>query len=777
MSSPLKTPSMGSHSTTPRSRVPSAVLLSLPFFCSGAAALIAQFCWLRMLTAILGGSSAALNVILITFMGGLAIGAALAKRLTHRVRNFVLIYAALEGILCLYLFVSPYLVNALGSGFIRLLPVLGHETLFENLVRLVVSGAVFILPTIVMGMTTPVLITASVERVRDTASWSGLLYGINTMGAAFGALLAGCYMILAIGVTRSLAVAAGLNLIAALMALLIVRLHPAESTPIVQEDAGQGVTGGNRTIRLFWALAFFGGFAGMALEVILARMLLFVIGGSYYSHTISIGGFLLGIVAGSLATGLIARRWKPQVSRVPLLFCIFGFATLVAALLFEGLPTTLHRLLVEQQLLGMHFLVLKLTAALLLVLLPAMASGMVLPYLIHLLTEQTRDVGRASANILLSNTLGSVLGVWLTGYVLIEWVGARNSIFGVAMLCFLMAVVALTLFTAPTEKASAWVSWVGVAGMFIALALMITRGGVPLIVDSVKYAEMGHPEILYYAEDEGASVSVTQRTDRRARGMLVNGIMAGEIDLGEMHHGSISDMAMLVHPDPRTLFIAGIGSGRTAGVAGLYRGVNVLAVEISDAVISALPVMDEYTYNLTRNPAVTIQRGDARHFLMTTEDRFDVIAPDVFISAQTGTAYLYNQEFFELCSERIKPGGRVVLNVALEKDIDRVIAAGFAGAFDYVKLVEIPYANYTFLVGGNEPIELPSAPCQRWSDVPLVVQRCKRLGLGETGGLQANVSADRDEILRRLDGTRASTDDHPVVDYLQFSNRFGSLAW
>lgn len=757
-----------------------AVLLLVPFFCSGAAALIAQLCWLRMLTTILGGSSAALNVILITFMGGLAIGAALAKRLTHRVRDFVLLYAVLEGLLCVYLFASPYLVRALGNGFVKLLPVLGHETLFENMIRLVVAGTAFILPTVVMGMTTPILITASVERVRETASWAGLLYGINTLGAATGALLAGCYLILAIGVSRSLAFAAGLNLVAALLALIIVKVRPlhdaagsrAGADPLRPRSADE-----RRLIRLLCVLAFFGGFAGMALEVILARMLMFVIGGSYYSHTISIGGFLLGIVAGSLLTGLLARRWAPKVGWVPLLFCIFGLATLVAALLFEVLPMGLHRLLEVQQFAQLHFLVLKLTAALLLVLLPAMASGMILPYLIHLLSEHTQDVGNASSDVLFFNTVGSVAGVLLTGYVLIEWAGARNSIFGVGMLCFLMALYALNLLGDRVGGGARLTSWLGLAGMLLAAGLMVTRGNIPLIVDSVRYAAMDQPQILYYAEDEGASVSVTQRRDRNARGIMVNGLMAGEVEVGEVALGSISDMAMLAHPDPRSLFIAGVGSGRTAGVAGLYRGVNVLAVEISEAVISALPYLDEYTYDLTKNPAVTVRHGDARHFLMTTDQRFDVIAPDVFVSAQTGTAYLYNVEFFELCAARINPGGRVVLNVALDKDIDRVIAAGFVAAFPYVKLIEIPYAHFAFLVGSNEPIELPPAPCLRWKDEPLVIQRCLLLGLGETGSLVSRVVADRDEILRQLDGTRPSSDDHPVVDYLQFSNQFGSLSW
>ena len=170
----------------------------------------------------MGGSSAALNIVLITFMGGLAIGAKLAPALCRRTRHYLLFYAGLEGLLSIYLLLSPWVIAGLDVLFVDWLPELGHETLAAHAARLVIAGAALSLPTIAMGLTTPLLLTAAVSRLRDTASMTGLLYGTNTLGAAIGALVAGGFLILEVGVAQTIRWAALLNATAALLALGIV---------------------------------------------------------------------------------------------------------------------------------------------------------------------------------------------------------------------------------------------------------------------------------------------------------------------------------------------------------------------------------------------------------------------------------------------------------------------------------------------------------------------------------------------------------------------------
>ena len=754
---------------TDNQRPTAALWLLIPFLFSGAAALMAQMCWLRSLAVSVGGSSAALNIVLITFMAGLAIGARLAPALCRRTRHYLLFYAGLEGLLSLYLLMSPWVITGLDVVFANWLPNLGHETLVAHMARLVVAGAALSLPTIAMGLTTPLLITAAVSRLRETASFTGLLYGTNTLGAAIGALAAGAFLILAVGVRQTLTLAAALNATAALLALVIVLLGRRQQlgTSTLPEAKPMSARE-QRSLRPYFVLAMAGGFVGMALEVVFARFLVFMIGSSYYSHTISIAGFLTGIVLGSLVIGVAARWRTPRDRIVPLLFVLLGVTTLAAGLLFEALPMALQRNLVAGNPLELHPLVIKLVATLILVVLPAMASGLILPTLVHLLAQKTKNVTDASSGILFANTLGGVFGVALTGYLVIEAIGVPNTLFALVVFVFGLAFYAEWALRDPESSWTRPVLGLAAAGAIAGLAMIPLRGGIPLITHSVIYQNFKQPEILFYDEDEGASVSVLRAPGPSGRSLMVNGLTAAVLNPADLQWGASSDVALLSHPDPKTVFVAGTGSGKTSGVASLYGVDEIDSVEISRAAIDALPHFDALTYGLSTNEAVKVIHGDARHFLRTTEKVYDIILPDVFISALTGTSYLYNKEFFQLCAEHLAPEGRLVLNVYLETPVYRAIAQGVLSAFPYVDYIRLPYQNLSYLVASNSPIEYPETPWRNWPTGSAPHTRALRLGIGQGSSLASFRVADQDKLRDQLAGTRASTDDHPIVDYLSF---------
>ena len=753
-----------------RSIVP---LLMIPFLLSGTAALIAQLCWLRQLTVELGGSSAALNIILISFMGGLAGGARLARWLLPRTQRYLALYAGLEFGLSAYLLVSPLIIAAVSALFAQLLPALGHETLVGNLVRLVVAATALAPPTIAMGLTTPILITASVRELRQTGAHAGLLYGINTLGAALGCLLAGYWLINAFGVSSTIRIAAACNVAAAILALAFSKIVDRKGSVAVDpEGSVRGVVRDPSALRRFAWIAGIVGFTAMALEVVFARLMTFLVGSSYISQTISITGFLLGIVLGSLVVSAISRVKEPSEAALPFLLVAFGFGTVLSGLSFAGLPRFMQRHVVENPAIPLDALGIKLLAALALVVVPAMLSGMLLPYLIHLLTERERNVPEASSTVLFSNTLGSVLGVALTGYVLIESLGVMRTLFVLSLLAFLLAIFAV-------PKRSRLAAALAVAGLLAGATLAVVRGNTPLIKHAVVYERYGNPEILFYQEDESASVSVVTIPTTGGRRLLINGLSAADVQTDDYALGATTDIAMLSHPDPRSVYVAGIGSGKNAGVAGLYPEVEVDAVEISKGVIDALPLFDDYTYDLSTNPQVNVLLGDARHFLDATDRKYDVIIPDVFISALTGTAYLYNQEFFELCDRRLAPGGRVVMNVGLTSALDQVLSATFLSAFDHVVLVNPPYhsQSYAYLIGSNEPIEFPTRPWEAFGDRDDLMTRIEALGLDQANGIGDYLVAGDADLRRALEGEQLSTDDRPIIDFLHMRNRNEALVW
>ncbi len=756
-----------------RTQFPIAPLL-FPFLLSGAAALGAELCWLRQLTVTLGSSAAALNIILITFMGGLAIGASFTERVCKHTTRYLLLYAALEGGLALYLICSPYIISFASAVFIEFLPILGHETFVAHMGRLTVAGLALLPPTVAMGMTAPVLITATVRQYRQAASYTGLLYGVNTLGASLGAIVTGTYLILHFGITISLRMAAGMNLLAASTAILIVIVarRPAGEVGLQPATGGQAKSGrdvGHALVFKYCFLAAAGGFVGMGLQIIFARFLVFIIGSSYYSHTICITGFLLGIVAGSLLVALVARRVTLRDSFLPFLFIFAGFSSAASALLFfKHLPLAAQRYLFMEGIIDLHPLAIKLATALMLVVLPAMASGMILPFLVHLLIKKTRNVSTGSSRIFFYNTVGSVLGVALVGYVLIELLGVLNALFLITLLSFLLALYSMTLSSGSGRILRKLPFGMAILGIMATACLVIITNDTPLVIHSAVYTMLEDPELVFYREDEVASVSAVTLPQEGKMMLLINGLRAAQLSR-HMERGNLglaTDVAMLSHSDPKTVFVAGLGSGRNAGVAGLYPGVEIDAVEISDAVISALPCFDEYTYNASKNDRIKVILGDARHFLQATGKRYDLILPDAYISALTGTAYLYNVEFFQLCAQHLSQGGRVIMEVDLRSRIDRTIAAGFLIAFPHVELVRTPSFGWHFLVASNEEIHFPTLPAAKWHNHAEVKRRIQHLGLAESEDLSLYHFSSKAELIEEFKAVKASTDDHPIVDYI-----------
>ncbi len=752
--------------------------LAIPFFLSGASALIAELCWFRALAVHLGGSAAALNIVLMTFMAGLALGARLVSGQAGR-RHPLAFYALLEVLLSAYISLSALFVRLGGVAFEELLPSLGHETAAAQLARLVTSAVVLLAPTLMMGATAPLLIAATVERGDDAASATGWLYGVNTLGAAVGGLLGGCFLIVWFGVTRSLQTAGALNLSAATLAALVAWSERRRKERTVGAlDPGEPSarsSGGELRLAL---LAGAIGFLGMALEVILIRLLVFLIGSTYYSHVVAISAFLLGVAVGSLLIAGRGRRRPLGEGSLQAGLALFGIAIAGAGLLSEHLPFLAERVLVQHGALGLGPLGIKLVAAFALVALPATASGALLPVLVHTWARECGDTRRAASLAFSADTAGGVLGVGLTGFWIIESVGVRGALYGVAA-----AAIAVAATLAWRRSAGSSGPWLAAAAAGL-LALAFAKHARPLVLDSLIFRQLGSPPLLFYREDDVVSVSVVE-TPGGVRSLLINGLVAARVQPRDAQPLATSVVAMACHPHPERVLIAGLGAGTDAGVAGLYRGVHVLVVEIAQAVIDAFPFFDPLTYGASHGPSIRVERGDARHFLQATRERFDLILPDVYISALTGTAYLYNVEFYALCARRLRPGGRLVMQLEVgttapdpsRPPIDSIIAAGLLRSFPYAALIRLPKVGLSYFIGANEPISFPERAATT-GERPEVAALLRATGLDREGGLRAYRIAEAPELRRALAGVPPSTDDHPTVDYAQaLGRRERALVW
>jgi spermidine synthase len=173
------------------------------FFASGFSGLVYEVVWVRMLHTILGSTTYAVSIVLTAFMSGLAIGSFLAGRWIERKADALKIYAWIEVGIGFFAFLSPIFLNGLNSLYVWMHNQMSLSLQMVSIVRFILSFAVLIVPTALMGATLPVLSKFFVRKERSLGKDIGGLYGFNTLGAMTSCFITGFLLIPATGIRQA----------------------------------------------------------------------------------------------------------------------------------------------------------------------------------------------------------------------------------------------------------------------------------------------------------------------------------------------------------------------------------------------------------------------------------------------------------------------------------------------------------------------------------------------------------------------------------------------
>jgi spermidine synthase len=267
-----------------------------------------------------------------------------------------------------------------------------------------------------------------------------------------------------------------------------------------------------------------------------------------------------------------------------------------------------------------------------------------------------------------ANTLGAIVGALAFGMVLLPWVGTQGSQQYLTLLAGLSAFLlfAMEAGTAAVRR--------GVAALLVlGFALLMSRAVTPTepgLIAYGRYVEDWDNVIAWHYVGEGrsTSVAVSDYNDGTTRSMHVGGkVVASNQPLDMRIERMLGHVPGLVHPDPKTVLVVGFGAGVTAGTFVLYPGVERIVIcEIEPLVPESAGVyFAEENYSVVNDPRVEIIFDDARHYIATTSETFDVITSDPIHPWVRGAASLYSTEYFELVKQRLNPGGVVAQWVPL----------------------------------------------------------------------------------------------------------------
>jgi spermidine synthase len=634
---------------------------------------------------VIGSSAVSLAVLLGTFMGGLCLGSLGYARVASARRHPLKMYALLEAGLGVIGLLELVIVPTVGSAYSSWA---GPGTL-GIVLRTVAAGVCLLPPTLLMGATLPAL-SRWIELTPRGVAWLGFFYAGNTAGAVIGSVLAGFYLLRVYDLTTATLVAVGLNAAVAALAFGVASASAYDPQPLATAQPGPGeraaAIDAQRAERraVFLAIAL-SGFTALSAEVVWTRVLSLLFGGTTYTFSLILAGFLLGLGIGSSLGSAVARTLaRPAVA---LGWAQAGACVAVAwAAVMMG--SSMPYWPIDPSLSTSPWFNFQLDAARCLwVVLPgAILWGASFPLALAAVAKAGGDQAQVVGRLFAANTLGAIVGSLGAG-ALIAWAGSQHT----QQIMIAVAATAALLMLLPGLGGAAS-GRLATAGLVLALgagAVVLGRAVPPvpgLLVGYGRFAAtwVGQADFIYVGEGLNASVAVS----RLPSGVL-NYHNAGKVQASSEPQDMrlqrmLGHLTTIVPERPTSVFVIGFGAGVTAGAVSIDPRVErVTIAEIEPLVPKTVSrFFSAHNFDVANNPKVTIRIDDARHYLQTTHETFDAITSDPLDPWVKGAAMLYSREFFDLVKRRLNPGGVVTLFVQLYSSNEAAVKSEIATFFE-----------------------------------------------------------------------------------------------
>lgn len=671
------------------------------FFLSGLSGLIYEVLWTRMIVKIIGSAPFAVSIVLTVFMGGLALGSYIASRTIDRVTEplrLVRFYGILELVIGGYAILLPSLLFLFELFYRNIYDRLFEYFLIYNFTTFVGCSLLLIIPTTCMGATLPVLSRFFITSMDRVSTHVGKLYGVNTIGAAAGALLSGFWLISYLGIKGALVLALSLNLAIGGTALLLARLGKEKKG----RDAMTRETGpkrrersqGSQDISLkasngetISALVVFGvsGFCAMAYEVIWTKLLSLIVAPTTYSFTIVLVTFILGLALGSLIFGWLGDRVRDPIY---VLLMTQGIAALFALWISHVLGNSqifFAKLILHYKESFPQLQVLKAFILFFFLLFPTLFLGGTFPLVGRVCTRSLSRTGKAIGFAYTTNSIGAIAGSFCAGFLLVPLLGKEA---GLKLVIAFQATSALFfgayLFWKKRRRPSSRAPLALVTLITLILLFVFPHWDRKMLsigryhrFERPEIAKMGWVEALFQGNKEFAQ---DQEGDVVYFGDGIAGfttVLKVKLDIlenegyalyisGKPEASSKLDMdtqtisahfPMLFHRNPKRVLVIGLASGITAGEVLHYPVEKLDVVDINSQVVPASDFFIPWNNRVLSDPRTELIIQDARAHVALSRRKYDVISSEPSNPWMAGLASLFTRDFFSLVKGRLNEGG------------------------------------------------------------------------------------------------------------------------
>jgi spermidine synthase len=757
------------------------------FFLSGLCGIVYEVVWSRLLILVFGNTTYAISTVVAVFMFGLALGSYAGGRWLLKIKNLLKGYAFLEMGIGLYAALFLPILAGVQQIHSALFPSLYAQPAILNLVRILLSLGLLLIPTALMGATFPLLGQLLIRYPPLVGRETGILYALNTFGAAVGCFLGAFLFIPSLGIPHTLFWGAICNgAIGAITWCLSRNTDLASGTeskprvaPLKSGEETKRKT--DRPVRIILFSFLASGYLALVYEVAWSRALILIFGSSIYAFATILTTYLLGMALGSFLLGrLMDRIQKP-------IFWFFGLQGVIGATVFittpliGRLPDYFLTFFAQADISWGTIALKEFGICFLIILTATFASGASFPLVTRIFIQHHGfNVGRAIADAYSFNTVGGIMGSLTAGFILIPLLGVEKTLLLGGGLNLLIA--SLGGAFAPGWGRSFKMAWGVGCGAAAVVGFWALPSWNPKSINAGVYlygktlaaspragdvdSLMSPYQLLFYREGTSATVTVFQKEQQRF--LRVNGKTDGSNASDNYTQVLLGLLPIMYSPHPETALVIGLGTGITLGSILEYPVRQVDCIEISPEVIEAASFFKEENGDALRSPRVQLHALDGRTWLMAMPREYDLISSEPSHPWQTGNANLFTVDFFELAKRRLKRGGvfcQWLPIYHMDQEHFRLLVGSFTRVFPYVHIWMA--TTDALLIGSTSPtLSIDYGELQKRMEMPSIKQRLNKLGIHNPEDFLSFFYLDQKAVAKFVSGVEGINSDYnPVLEF------------
>ncbi|MEM9444104.1 MAG: fused MFS/spermidine synthase [Verrucomicrobiota bacterium] len=763
-------------------------LARLLLFCSGFAAISYEIIWQRQLGLIVGNTVYATSIVLAAFMIGHAGGSYIAGKVATRAHKPLQLFFLIEVFIGIFGIAIPFCFPMVRNlyRFIYLtipdwIPLLISFRVFTVL-------GILLIPTLLMGATLPLICEGLVPDKGRFRKQLGFLYGANTLGAVFGVLVCGFFLIPSFGLILTNSLAVTINFLVATVSFILwkdFKAHPRfenNSKASLKKDIKSGKT-------KIWliASAAYAGFTALGLEILWFRGLTMINGSAVYSFSSMLSVFLIGIVIGSMAMNYITNKKNLSILFVPLLFALIGIYTLFSTSCFVKIPSIYIHTIAELELTWNTFLLMNFFTAVFILFVPTFFFGALFTFLTQEMRSQTHHSSSSIGSLYAINTTAGAFGALVTGLIFLPIFGLEKSLLGCALGILLFSCL-LAYKLLPNDWHYA--KFIAVISLVTCIFFTVTprwekhslwfspyyRASTSIVGRQVYLKDrLSKLETLYLHEGFHSTVAVTKDHNQVMTYICDGKIEADTTSSSMALQLMIAHIPMLLHDSPLKNLNIGLGTGITTGAIACYPVESIKVVEIEEATTEVAKFFTPWNENILNDSRFDMHVDDARNYLFVTDQLYDTIISDPIEPVVSGSGPLFTYEHFELMSSRLNPNGLAAQFLPLydsSKNEFMLIMRSFARAFPNSLLFYT--GTDTILLGYKGDITLNTTSLEGKLSLPKVRHSLQTISIDSTEDIIGMLITDLTKHEDFTDPGPLNTDSHPIVEFHAPRNVFYS---